>query len=198
MNNDYRSPSMIEVELEGKGVAMVTEIDWNDVAAEIHEINVSKGFWPEVQTDRNVGEMLMLVVSEFGEVLEAKATDLPDDKLTHYPGVWVEIADATIRLADGAGAFGADLSTDHLTTLSNGLMNIGDYTSLDEDILLVIRYLSTTLECHRKDMPEWLEYLAHCFNLTIQMFIKYNIPYECIFEKMAYNSKRPFKHGKAY
>jgi hypothetical protein len=173
-------------------------IDWNAVAVEIHEINVSKGFWPVVKTDRNVGEMLMLTVSEFAEALDAEASGLNDDKLVNYPGVFVEIADAAIRLADGCAAFDADISNGALSTHSIGLMNLGDYTSLEADFTLIIRYLSAALELHRKGQAEWTNYLAHCFGLTIQLFGKYNIPFECIFEKMEYNSKRPFKHGKAY
>lgn len=38
------------------------------LAERIHDINVEKGFWEEY---RNTGEMLMLVVSELAEALEA-------------------------------------------------------------------------------------------------------------------------------
>ncbi len=43
-----------------------------DLAKSIHEENKAKGFW---DAERNVGEMLMLVVSELGEALEAHRTD---------------------------------------------------------------------------------------------------------------------------
>jgi len=191
MNQDYQSIALDED-------PMPETIKWNDVAAEIHGINVSKGFWPEEKTTRNVGEMLMLVVSEFAEALDAEASGLNDDKLVQYPGVWVEIADAAIRLADGAEAFGADLSDEALAAEAGMNMNLGDYTSLEEDFMLIIRYLSTTMELHRKRNLDWIGLLTHCFGLTIQLFRKYSIPFECIFEKMEYNSKRPFKHGKAY
>jgi len=39
-----------------------------ETAKEIHEINKSKGFY---DTEKNIGEMLMLVVSEISEALEA-------------------------------------------------------------------------------------------------------------------------------
>ena len=40
----------------------------NQLAKEIHENAVSKGFWDK---DRNLGEMLMLIVSEVSEAMEA-------------------------------------------------------------------------------------------------------------------------------
>ncbi len=82
---------------------------YNLLALSIHMDNVRKGFWPEggrsdgrasVEGQRNVGVMLMLVVTELSEALEADRKKLMDDKLTHHKGVTVEIADAIIRLMD--------------------------------------------------------------------------------------------------
>lgn len=42
----------------------------NKIAKEIHEINVEKGFWEDRDT-KNIGESLMLIVSELAEALEA-------------------------------------------------------------------------------------------------------------------------------
>lgn len=44
----------------------------NRLAREIHADNVGKGFW---EKPRNVGELLMLVVSELGEGIEAHRKD---------------------------------------------------------------------------------------------------------------------------
>jgi NTP pyrophosphatase (non-canonical NTP hydrolase) len=52
---------------------------------------------------------LFLIVSELVESLEADRKDLADDKLPHRHGREVELADATIRIFDLAGAFGFDL-----------------------------------------------------------------------------------------
>lgn len=43
-----------------------------EISKEIYDNNVAKGFWDE---ERNVGEMLMLVVSELSEALEAHRKD---------------------------------------------------------------------------------------------------------------------------
>ena len=43
----------------------------NDSAKIIHENNKKKGFWANGASGQNVGELLMLVVSELGEAMEA-------------------------------------------------------------------------------------------------------------------------------
>lgn len=50
----------------------MTEVrELNRLAKAIYEQNKAKGFWPENPNDRNVGELLMLIVSEAAEALEA-------------------------------------------------------------------------------------------------------------------------------
>ena len=71
---------------------------------ECHKAAKTQGFWDR---ERNVGEMLMLVVSELGEAIEAHRTgafgigakDTFED----------EIADAVIRLFDLCGGLGINL-----------------------------------------------------------------------------------------
>lgn len=69
-----------------------------------HQAVREKGFWEQ---ERNVGEMLMLVVSELGEAIEAHRTGAfgVDQKDTFED----EIADAVIRLFDLCGGLGIDL-----------------------------------------------------------------------------------------
>lgn len=50
--------------------------------------------------ERNVGEMLMLVVSEVAEAMEGHRKSLMDDKLPHRPMFEVELADTIIRILD--------------------------------------------------------------------------------------------------
>lgn len=77
----------------------------------IHDLN--KKWWIDLETgeslQRNVGEMIALVHSEMSEALEAHRKGLMDDKLTHRPGIEVELADAVIRIFDMAGGLGLDL-----------------------------------------------------------------------------------------
>ena len=87
----------------------------NALCAEIHADNVAAGWWTDPRTGesiletRNVGEILMLIVSEVAEAMEGHRKGLMDDKLPHRPMLEVELADAIIRIADLAGAKGFDL-----------------------------------------------------------------------------------------
>lgn len=82
----------------------------NALAEEIHGRNVRAGWWTDIETGenilqtRNVGEMLMLTVTEISEAMEADRKKLMDDKLPHRPGLIVELADAVIRILDLAGS----------------------------------------------------------------------------------------------
>jgi hypothetical protein len=73
----------------------------NALCAAIHADNVVAGWWSDPATgqpkDRNVGEILMLIVSEIAEAMEGHRKSLMDDKLPHRPMLEVELADACIR-----------------------------------------------------------------------------------------------------
>ena len=58
---------------------------------------------------REIGTMLMLVVSEIAEAMEGDRKDLMDDHLPHRKMIEVELADAVIRIGDLAGKLNLDL-----------------------------------------------------------------------------------------
>lgn len=58
---------------------------------------------------REIGTMLMLIVSEVAEAMEGDRKSLQDDHLPHRAMVEVELADAVIRIFDLAGKLGLDL-----------------------------------------------------------------------------------------
>ena len=69
----------------------------------VHSWAKSKGFWDGGA--RNDGEMLMLMVSELAEALEAlREGNPPDDKLPDFSSFEVELADVIIRIMDLAAA----------------------------------------------------------------------------------------------
>lgn len=87
----------------------------NLLSAQVHAFNVRAGWWTDPKTGnsiietRNVGEILMLIVSEVAEAMEGHRKDLMDDKLPHRKMIEVELADTMIRIFDLAGAKGYDL-----------------------------------------------------------------------------------------
>jgi NTP pyrophosphatase (non-canonical NTP hydrolase) len=78
-----------------------TITEWIDFC---HSSAKNKGFW---EKERNVGEMLMLVVSELGEAIEAHRTGLAG--LEAKDTFEDELADTAIRLFDMCGGLGIDL-----------------------------------------------------------------------------------------
>jgi len=102
----------------------------NNIMKEIYQNNVKKGFWEE---KRNVGEMLMLIVSELAEALEADRKDRRADLPSYfkyisgtfkYEGEELEafqkyvkdtfedeLADTCIRVFDICEGLGIDLET---------------------------------------------------------------------------------------
>lgn len=91
-------------------LAMVPNLPYNkslnQLAKEIHENNVEKGFYEE---PRVFGERVALMHSELSEALEADRKGLMDDKLTNRTGVEVELADCIIRILDCAAHMGFDI-----------------------------------------------------------------------------------------
>ena len=90
-----------------------TQVTLNTYANEVHLAN-SK-WWQDPTTgeyiERNVGELLMLCVSELAEAMEGHRKNLMDDHLPHRRQFDVEIVDTFIRLFDIAGGLGIDLET---------------------------------------------------------------------------------------
>lgn len=70
-------------------------------------------WWHDLETDepldRNVGELLMLAVSELSEGMEVHRKGLQDDKLPHRPMLEVELADCIIRCLDTGQGLNLDV-----------------------------------------------------------------------------------------
>lgn len=77
-----------------------------------HTLAVKGGWWQDPATGeplkRNKGELMMLMVSEISEMMEAERKSLMDEKLPHRLGSEVEMSDALIRMGDYAGGYGLD------------------------------------------------------------------------------------------
>lgn len=86
--------------------AMHYETDVNQLVNVCHGLSKDAG-WHE--KPREIGTMLMLIVSEVAEAMEGDRKDLMDDHLPHRKMMEVELADAVIRIMDLAGLKGYDL-----------------------------------------------------------------------------------------
>jgi NTP pyrophosphatase (non-canonical NTP hydrolase) len=103
---------MIELNNNNTEITIVDGID--NLVNLCHSKSVEGGWWHDINTgkplERNKAELMMLMVSEISEAMEADRKDLMDDKLPHRKGLEVELADAVIRIADFCGGFGLDLA----------------------------------------------------------------------------------------
>lgn len=83
----------------------------NLIRDRIHRLNHK--WWIDIHTGqplkRNVGELLMLVVSEIAEAMEGHRKNLHDDHLQDRRMIEVELADAMIRIFDLCGGLGLDI-----------------------------------------------------------------------------------------
>jgi NTP pyrophosphatase (non-canonical NTP hydrolase) len=67
---------------------------FDDLAIQLHEAAVEKGFWPEDVDDIFIAKQLMMIVSEVTEVMEAIRKDKGEEEITK------EFADILIRTLD--------------------------------------------------------------------------------------------------
>lgn len=87
-----------ETDIEIKGRSL------NQLAELCHGIAVEKGFW---EKERNIGEALMLIVTELAEAMEAHRVQDKDNFRE-------ELADAFIRLLDLCGGLKIDIEEEIL------------------------------------------------------------------------------------
>lgn len=93
---------------ESNDTGMKHESPLRQFFSDVHERNVKAGWWTDIETGepkkRNLGELLILFVTEMAEAFEAWEQQCQDDKLPDHPGFGVEMGDLAIRFADLAGA----------------------------------------------------------------------------------------------
>lgn len=200
--NNTNSPSAVDFSPPGIGDPDVVPAipSWNDLSKDIHDVNVSKGFWPDDVMTRNVGEALALIHSEITEAWDAAMADAADDKLTQYPGVAVEVADAIIRTLDLGGAYGVDFDS-YEVYVDN---KIAPYSSITDDMMVLNKLTSMALEYHRKKSIDgdgesmFKSQLAIMLFNMVSVMDKYGFDEEVIVDKLNFNRSRPYKHGKKY
>lgn len=160
--------------------------------------------------NKNIGELLMLIVSELGEALEAhRCGKFADSSMLVIISDYIyeedfnqavmqfedcikstfedEIADVFIRLFDLCAYIDFDLNDECRLSLK-GNFNVG------EELFSYISYLQ---DFHKDNNDtSMLQFFYGCLATFCE---KLNIPIEKhIKAKMAYNRTRPHKHGKGY
>lgn len=75
--------------------------------SQVHQTALEHGWWEQ---PRSVGEVLMLMVTELSEAMEAyRSGNPPSSKITGFSQMEEELADVVIRLLDFAGAYDLDI-----------------------------------------------------------------------------------------
>lgn len=153
----------------------------NEQARDIHRRNYK--WWHDKdgnRLERNRGELLMLVVSEIAEAMEALRTDAWDDKLPHRKGEEVELADAYIRLLDFAEGFGLTVDDGHYGICSD---------NKSENLLNIVESIVDAWSSSgRRDEPV---HLSDAIGLVVSYCDHYNLDLQgAVAEKLTYNDTR--------
>jgi hypothetical protein len=189
------------------------------VIQEIHNANVAAGWWSDPKTgypkDRNMGEMLMLMVSEACEVPETSIYEVMDDHIPTRRMFEVESADLFIRAADIAGYRLKNFNmNEKLFSIVDCLpiaarnfvppvhaLAIPEFDESDCDIWLmaIVRQLAAAMEAHRKkdrvnENQSYREFDYHLCMAIVTTFRLADIAQlnivDAIYEKLLYNQKR--------
>ena len=81
---------------------MSQQLTINEMTKLCHDIAVEKGFW---EKERNIGEALMLIVTELAEAMEAH-------RIQDQENFKEELADSFIRLFDLCGGLNIDIQAE--------------------------------------------------------------------------------------
>lgn len=192
--------------------APLTVFHLGDLARQINDNARAKGFWED---DRDLGEMLMLAVSELAEALEEHRAGRP--AVWHKPvhaspdcvcsplkpeGAAVELADCIIRCLDTLHSLdGVDVDGEVHGAYESIYLGQGKFHGpLPENFAAALKNITHALckveHAYQLDKSGWLAYaIVRCFELMDRLDVDADA---VIAEKMHFNTTRPFKHGKAY
>jgi NTP pyrophosphatase (non-canonical NTP hydrolase) len=178
----------------------------NQLAKQIHQNNKQKGFW---DNERSNSELLMLVICELAEAVEADRKGRYANRTQMYAALRTnkdfvtyfeyfikdtfedEMADAIIRLLDMAAARGIELSTNIGFIETEGTKIYKQISKIEAifEIVHIVYYIGVAS----------LKGINFVLNTLFQMCKHWGIDIEWhIMQKIQYNKTRPHKHGKAY
>lgn len=191
--------------------------DLNVLAKEINDTAREKGFWDK---ERNLGEMLMLVISELAEGLEEDREGRPLVWYRHFDGetldgkvppctctpkpegLVVELADAVIRMLDTlyARTAGLDLNLKMETTIRQMEASIemgapDQFYRRGGNVGDYLCMICAEVSMSRHMWPGLVKAIIMCESMAQVMMVDI---WSVAREKMEYNNSRPRMHGKAY
>lgn len=186
----------------------------NELTREAYALAKSKGFW---DTERNKSELLMLIVSELGEAMEAHrkgdfaTTDLfstfeEDDWKegrwaksfeTHIKDTFEdELADALIRMCDFCGGYEIPLKYD------DQMIIFMTSVKLEENVGSQLLDMTEQITFLNKNLDRRTFETEFCYRFVAMLLAfckKLEIDIERHVElKMKYNATREHLHGKKY
>lgn len=178
--------------------------DFFKIAGEdIHKTAHAKGFW-ELNLKRPRGEMVMLIITELSEAVEAHRKNRFVDKSAtteNHDAAWNdiflqkvkdtvedEIADAVIRILDYTKGFDIPIiERDYRKTSTGNFAN---------DVLRLVHYCMCAYHSEFGEGNKDWGYALSAINEFCKWY-SIDLP-QHIKWKMEYNSNRPYKHGKSY
>lgn len=158
----------------------------NPLAARVHKAN--EKWWVDLKTGerlkRNLGELMMLTISELAEAMEGHRKSLPDDKLPHRSMFEVELADAYIRVLDVAGGYGVNLD---MWAVNARLVTWSD--NVAENLLILCNVAHRVYQYGRQTIVpiDITELLINIESLSLYYQVDLMGAFE---EKMTYNAQR--------
>lgn len=163
--------------------------------AEVHLANVEAGWWPEDKSQRNRGEVMMLIVSELAEASVGAIDDAMDDHLPYLPMFDVELADTAIRLMD---LLGADMDEVEIgDTVTERMVDAWTDATfaaqpVDVQLMRVVRCVASAMEAHRKGRQfMYVTWLGCALVATFAVAKAHDIDLpDVIAQKRAYNAQR--------
>lgn len=180
----------------------------NELIERAHSQAKAMGWWDE---KRNAGELLMLIVSECGEALEAHRNERRAD-MDEYDSVREstpsfeiafkdcvkdtfedELADIVIRIADYCGSVNLDLGS--FITPAPRTMEFFEPKNVGEGLLLVTKQICNMSD----DSIAKDESVRFAIGMTLLIAQLHDIDLERHIDlKLKYNLTRGYKHGKTY
>lgn len=175
--------------------------DFQALSDRIHAANVAAGWWSNPATgeriERNVGEMLMLIVSEGAEASVGNEMQLVDDHLPQFKMFNVELGDVLIGVHDLDGGLELDLGQ-AIQEVHRTFIYLGG-RSVDEYLMSFVCHVAYAMEGHRKnrqdvDYPHRKQLAVGLARAVIETYYLADLEgvdlAEVIEAKLAYNAQR--------